>query len=80
MTDSAFVPHNLRAPIKGAATGPLAGLSAAVKDMYDITGERTGGGNPEWLASRRPAAVNSGSLQRLLDAGATIIGKTICDK
>ena len=80
MTDSAFVPHNLRAPIKGAAKGPLVGMSAAVKDMYDIAGERTGGGNPEWLASRRPAAVNSGSVQRLLDAGATIIGKTICDE
>src|SRR6185503_14973365 len=48
---SAFVPHDLAAPIKGADTGPLGGLTAAVKDMYDIAGEKTGGGNPEWLAS-----------------------------
>ena len=45
-----FVPHDLKAPLKGAASGPLAGLTAAVKDMYDIAGERTGGGNPDWLA------------------------------
>jgi hypothetical protein len=28
-----FVPHDLKTPLKGAATGPLAGLSVAVKDM-----------------------------------------------
>ena len=33
---SAFVPHDLAAPVKGAAAGPLAGLTAALKDMYDI--------------------------------------------
>ena len=43
---SAFVPHDLAAPIAGAAQGPLAGLTVAVKDMYDIAGTRTGGGNP----------------------------------
>jgi hypothetical protein len=45
-----FVPHDLDAPLMGAASGPLAGLTAAVKDMYDIKGARTGGGSPEWLA------------------------------
>lgn len=44
---SAFVPHDIKAPIKGAAAGPLAGLSAVVKDMYDIAGERMGCGNPD---------------------------------
>src|SRR5436305_9618167 len=33
-----FVPHDLKAPLAGAADGPLAGLTAAVKDMYDIAG------------------------------------------
>ena len=41
---SAFVPHDLPEPRAGAAQGPLAGLTAAVKDMYDIAGLRTGGG------------------------------------
>jgi amidase len=75
-----FVPHDLERPIAGAAAGPLAGLTVAVKDMYDIAGTRTGGGNPEWLAAQTPAAKNAGAVQRLLDAGATIVGKTICDE
>jgi amidase len=77
---SAFVPHDLAAPIEGRSHGPLAGFTAAVKDMYDIAGERTGAGNPDWLASRRPAAVTARAVARLLDAGASVIGKTVCDE
>lgn len=44
---SAFVPHDISTPITGAKSGPLAGLTAAVKDMYNIAGYRTGGGSPE---------------------------------
>ena len=77
---SAFVPHDIAAPIKGAATGPLAGLTAVVKDMYAIAGERTGNGNPEWLAAQQPAKQHAGVVKKLLDAGATITGKTICDE
>jgi amidase len=77
---SCFVPHDLAAPLKGAASGPLAGLSAVVKDMYDIAGERTGCGSPEWLATHPPAARNCPPVQKILDAGATIIGKTVCDE
>src|SRR5471030_2779380 len=77
---SAFVRHDLAAPIPGAATGPLAGLTAVVKDMYDINGERTGSGNPEWLANHPPAKKTAGVVQRLLDAGATVTGKSVCDE
>ena len=77
---SCFVPHDLAAPLEGAPTGPLAGLSAVVKDMYDIGGERTGCGSPEWLASHPPATRNSTPIDKILDAGATIIGKTVCDE
>jgi amidase len=77
---SAFVPHDLTEPIEGRSDGPLAGLSAAVKDMYDIAGYRTGAGNPEWLASRQPAETHAGVVQGLLNAGATITGKTVCDE
>ena len=77
---SCFVPHDLAAPLKGAASGPLAGLSAVVKDMYDIAGERTGCGSPEWLATHPPATRNCPPVQKILDAGATIIGKTVCDE
>ncbi|MFZ1067335.1 MAG: amidase [Pseudolabrys sp.] len=77
---SCFVPHDIKAPIKGAASGPLAGLSAVVKDMYDIAGERTGCGSPDWLATQAPAAHHCPPVQKILDAGATITGKTVCDE
>jgi amidase len=77
---SAFVPHDLARPLKGADTGPLAGLGVAVKDMYDIEGERTGGGSPEWLAGHAPAKRHSSIVARVLAAGGDIIGKTVCDE
>ena len=48
--------------------------------MYDIAGERTGCGSPEWLATHPPATRNCPPVQKILDAGATIIGKTVCDE
>ncbi|HWP26112.1 MAG TPA: amidase [Xanthobacteraceae bacterium] len=75
-----FVPHDIEAPIAGAPEGPLAGLTCAVKDMYDIAGSRTGGGSPAWLAAQKPAAAHAALVQRVMDAGASIIGKTICDE
>ncbi|HEV2161963.1 MAG TPA: amidase [Stellaceae bacterium] len=77
---SAFVPHDLPQPIHSAARGPLAGLSCAIKDMFDVKGERAGGGNPTWLATARPAQRHADAIRRILAAGATIIGKTVCDE
>jgi len=77
---TAFVPHDISAPVVGATGGPLVGLTAAVKDMYDIAGYRTGNGNPEWLATHPPPQQNAGAVQKILNAGATIIGKTVCDE
>jgi amidase len=77
---SAFVPHDLKAPVVGAATGPLAGFTCVVKDMYDIADERTGSGNPAILEHQPIANKPADVIQRLLDAGATITGKTICEE
>jgi amidase len=64
----------------GSGDGPLAGLNAAVKDMYDIAGFPTGAGNPTWLATHGPAKTHAAAVEKILGAGATIIGKTICDE
>ena len=80
MSASFFVPHDLDAPVRGAATGPLAGLTAVVKDMYDIAGSRTGGGNPDWLAAQQPATRHAAAIEQILAAGAIVTGKTICDE
>jgi amidase len=77
---SAFVPHDLVAPIPATGNGPLNGLSAVVKDVFDIAGERAGGGSPEWLAHAAPAASTAPAVLQLLNAGATIVGKTVCDE
>jgi amidase len=80
VNSSFYVPHDLEAPISGSASGPLAGLTAAVKDLYDIAGTRTGGGSPEWLAAQKPARAHAAAVAKILAAGATVTGKTICDE
>src|SRR5262249_8427551 len=74
---SAFVPHDIKAPLIGAPSGPLSGLSIAVKDMYDIAGERVSGGSPTWLAAQTAAKTNSAVVGQLLPAGGTITRQTL---
>ncbi len=66
--------------IAGAPSGPLAGLTFAAKDLFDVTGHPTGGGNPDWARQNPVPARHAWAVQRLLDAGATLIGKTITDE
>ena len=66
--------------LDGAASGPLSGLSFAVKDVFHIAGQRTGFGSPEWLASHEPATETALAVTRLLDAGARMAGKTHSDE
>jgi len=63
-----------------AADGPLAGLTLAVKDIFDVAGYPTGCGNPTKLAEAKPATTTARSVQTLLDAGARCVGKTITDE
>jgi amidase len=65
---------------KGASHGPLLGLTFAVKDIYDVAAHRTGFGSPEWLRTHGPAAQTAPVVQRLLDAGAHLVGKTQSDE
>jgi mandelamide amidase len=58
----------------GQKTGPLAGLPIVVKDNINTIDMPTSGGTPA-LQTARPAK-NAPSLQKLLDAGAVVIGKT----
>ena len=60
----------------GADAGPLAGLTFAAKDLYDVAGQKTGFGNPDWLRTHEPAARTAPAVQMLLDAGAFLVGKT----
>lgn len=66
--------------LEGAEAGPLAGLTFAAKDIFDIAGHVTGGGNPDWKAAQEPAAATAPHVARLVAAGATMVGKTITDE
>jgi amidase len=66
--------------IDGAPRGPLAGLTFAAKDLFDVAGHPTGGGNPDWARHHPVPTRHAWAVQRLLDAGATLIGKTVTDE
>jgi amidase len=66
--------------VPDTATGPLAGLSFAVKDVLDVAGYPTGGGSPELLSRSRLAARHAAAVDLLLAAGARFVGKTITDE
>ncbi len=68
------------AALRGASEGPLAGVTFAAKDVFDIAGSRTGFGNPAWLESHPPATSTAPAVQLLLDAGADMVGKTVTDE
>lgn len=61
-------------------SGPLDGLSFAVKDTIDIAGFKTGCGNPTWSDSHPAAVVHALCVEQLLHAGARCVGKTISDE
>lgn len=66
--------------IEGAAEGPLSGLYFAAKDVFDVAGRVTGCGNPTWFGTHGPAAATAPAVQALIDAGATLVGKTLTDE
>ncbi|MEM5313871.1 amidase [Paraburkholderia sp. JHI869] len=76
---SAFVPGS-RLQVDATGSGPLDGLRFAVKDLIDVAGSTTGGGNPDWLATHTPAVRHAPCVAKLLAAGANLDGKTLTDE
>lgn len=74
-----FVPQG-RFAMAGATTGPLARVPFAAKDLFDIEGRVTGCGNPDWARTHGPADGTASCVQKLLGAGADLVGKTITDE
>ena len=66
--------------LPGAASGTLSGLRFAAKDIFDVAGQVTGGGNPDWKATHDRAEDTAWAVQVLVDAGATMVGKTHTDE
>ena len=57
------------------ALGALHGVPIAVKDLCDVTGERTIAGMPRIRADSAPAANDASVVRRLREAGAVLLGK-----
>ena len=69
-----------RVEVAGKPGGSLAGLRFAAKDIFDVAGHVTGGGNPDWARTHSPAKKTAPAVQALLDAGAFLVGKTVTDE
>jgi hypothetical protein len=54
---------------------PLAGVRIGIKDIYDIAGVKTSNGNRAYYDLYPARTVTAPAVQRLIDAGAVIIGK-----
>jgi amidase len=75
----AFVPGT-RCIREATGNGRLDGLTFAVKDLIDVVGTSTGGGNPDWLASQSAAVSSAPVVAAALAAGARLVGKTVTDE
>lgn len=59
----------------GLARSPIDGLPISIKDLFDVAGETTLAGSVV-LKDAAPATRNAVIVQRLIDAGAIIVGRT----
>lgn len=55
---------------------PLNGLRVAIKDIYDLNGVRTAASNRAFRDMYPPRQRSASAIQRLIDDGAIIVGKT----
>ena len=57
------------------ASKPLAGVRTGIKDIYDIAGVQTSDGNRAFYELYPPRNATAVPVQRLIDAGAVLVGK-----
>jgi amidase len=75
----AFVDYPAR-EVEPNAGGPLAGLTFAAKDLFDVAGYPTGSGHPLLRSQSGLKAVSAPAVSMLLEAGARFVGKTHTDE
>ncbi len=70
-----------RLTIPPIGKGLLSGYTFGVKDLFEVKGMVTGGGNPDWKKFHSfPAASSAPSVELCLRSGAEFVGKTITDE
>lgn len=74
--ENAWIRH-FEPPVQARPEGACAGLTFAVKDNIDVAGEQTTAACPSFAYQAEESAF---VVQRLLDAGARLVGKTNLDQ
>jgi len=81
MTDSfAATTTSLDIAPEAGADAPLSGASFVVKENIDVEGLISTNGQPTWAATHAPAGMNAPVVDRLLAAGARLVGKAHMDE
>lgn len=75
----AFVRDNHIA-IAGREEGPLSKYVFGAKDVFKVKGSTWGNGHPDWLRYSPPDDFTASAIVTLLESGADLVGKTICDE
>jgi amidase len=60
--------------------GPLSGATFVVKENIDVAGHVSTNGHPQWATTHSPARANAAVVDRLLGAGARLVGKAQMDE
>jgi amidase len=76
---NAFSAHG-RTERQDVQTGPLAGLTFAVKDLFDVAGIPSGCGNPDWLRTHPVPQADAAAVAMIFAVGARFLGKTHTDE
>ena len=79
MSDSSIgipVPSKLYSRDTVTDSRPLEGLRVTVKDIIDVKGVKTSNGNRAWFSFYDAKNTSAPGIQKLIDLGAVIIGKT----
>jgi amidase len=66
--------------LPASGTGPLTGETLAVKDLYAVSGQRRGAGNPAWLAAAPVETTDAAAVSALRGAGAAVKGLAQTDE
>lgn len=75
----AFVRENHIA-ISGKDEGVLSDYVFSAKDVFKVKGSTWGNGHPDWLRNSHPDEYTAKGIQDLIDHGADLVGKTVCDE
>jgi amidase len=67
-------------PVPHTPSGPLSGLTLAVKDIFDVKGYPTSAGSPTVLAMSGIKKRTAPFAAQMLKAGARFVGKTLTDE